>query len=158
MTDRIIINAIRDILNDNLLDPRAQWTGQARSWVHSDNPLNTATFPRIQVRKRGPTQTEISSMGRENFLEWRILILDIEFWTTTDFKYDTGDGCFIKQDELVKEWLPKIWKAIKHNHTKLITDYGISGIKAMGEETDVYYPDTDKYSGILSVRVWEWDR
>jgi hypothetical protein len=158
MNDREIIIAIKDLLNDKLEDPREQWTGAYRSWVHTDEPLNTATYPRIQVRKRGPTQTTISSMGRENFLEFRELVLDIQIWTHPDFKYEMDGGYFIKEGELIKEWLPKIWDTIKSNHSMLIRNYGISGIKNLSEDSDGYEPDTGLYTGIISVRLWDWKR
>jgi len=158
MGDREIINGVKTILQDNLEDPRFQWTNETRNFVHTDTPLNSATFPRIQVRKRGPTMTDIISMGRTDFMEWRTLILDIQFWTESDFKYDTGNNVYIKNEELVKEWLPKIWATIKAQHNTLIGTYGVTGIKRLDEGEPYLEPDTGMYTGIISIRLWEFVR
>lgn len=158
MGDRTIINAVCTVLNAELLDPRTQWTGTNRTWIHKDRPLNSATFPRIQIRKRGPTMVDIASMGRTDFLEHRILVLDIQFWTASGFKYDTGTGVFIKDEDLVEEWLGKIWSTLKAQHNTFIDTYDISGLKDMGQGEPYLEPDTELYTGIISVRAWEFVR
>lgn len=158
MSDREIINAIKDSLQTNLEDPRFQWTGVVRNFIHTDNPLTRATYPRIQIRKRGPTNTQVISMGMNDFLEWRELILDIQFWTKSGFKYDTGSSVFIKDEELTKEWLEKIWQALKGQHLNLRNNSGITGFKDLGQGSPYLEPDTQLYTGIISVRVWEFRR
>ncbi len=159
MGDRAIINGVKTVLQDNLEDPREQWTSTDRSWIHTDEPLNSATFPRIQVRKRGPTNTEVVSMGRTDFMEWRMLILDIQFWTDEGFKYNTGSSVYIKDEELVKEWLGKIWTTLKAQHNTLIDTYGVTAsLKNMGEGEPYFEPDTKKYTGVISIRLWDFVR
>lgn len=156
MGDREIINAIKDSLATNVTDPRYQWTGESRSFIHTDEPLNSATYPRIQVRKRGPSTTQVISMGMNDFWEWRELIIDIQFWSKSDFKWDTGGSVFIQDEELVKEWLTKIWDAFKAQHSTLRDSHGITGFKRLEEGEPFFEPDTKLYTGILSVRVWEF--
>ena len=158
MGDRVILNSVKTILQDNLTDPYEQWSGVDRTWIHTDEPLNSATFPRIQVRKRGPTNTEIISMGRTDFLEQRILTVDIQILTAAGFKYNVGSSVYIKDEELVKEWLGKIWTTLKSQHNTFINTYAVTGLKNLGEGKPYYEPDTQKYTGIISVRLWEFVR
>lgn len=158
MGDREIIIGVKQTLQDNLEDPRSQWTGEPRDWVHTDRPLTSATFPRIQVRKRGPTTTDIVSMGRTDFMEWRSITIDIQMWIDSEFKYEINNGSFIKNEEIIKEWLSKIWETLKSKHTYMINNYGVTGLKLMNEEEPYLEPDTSKYTGKISIRLWEFTR
>ena len=42
--DRQAIDAIKDSLQDNLEDPREQYTNADRNWIHTDKPLQSATY------------------------------------------------------------------------------------------------------------------
>ena len=154
INDRQAINAIRDVLRNELEDPRAQYTSASRTWIHTDDPLSHATYPRVKISKRGPTQTEIMSMGMTNFGEWKTLILDIDFLSESPFKWDSGSGVYLQDEELGKEYLSKIWDALKADHTNLRDTYGITGLKNMGEEEPYLQPDTQLYSATISVRFW----
>jgi len=151
--DRQAIIAIKDSLQSNLTDPRAQYTNSTRSWVHTDIPLASATYPRIQVRKRGPTNTQVISEGQE-FVEWRAMVLDIQFWTASDFKWKDATNTYYQNEELVKEYLDKIWVALKAQQSTLYDSYGITGLKPIDEEDPYLEPDSQLYTGVLSVRVW----
>ena len=151
--DRQAIYAIKDSLQTNLTDPLQQWTNDSRSWIHTDEPLDVATFPRIQVRKRGPTNTDIISEGKE-FVEWRSMVLDIQFWIDIDFKWKTSTGAYLQNEELVKEWLDKIWVCLKAQQATLQSTYGITGLKPMSEDTPYIEPDKQLYTGTISVRLW----
>lgn len=153
INDRQAVNAIKSSLQTNLEDPRRQYTNEIRSWVHTDLPLTTATYPRIQVRRRGPTTTQIISMGQE-FVEWRSLILDIQFWTKDPFKWKDTTNTYYKNEELVKEYLDKIWRTLKSQQSSLHTTYGITGLKPIDEEDPSQEAATQNYTGRLSVRVW----
>jgi hypothetical protein len=153
ISDREVITIIKDSLQNNLTDPREQYTNDSRSWVHTDSPLTSATFPRIQVRKRGPTSTNIISMGRD-FVEWRALILDIQIWVKSPFQWKTDSNTYLKNEELVKYYQDVIWKTLKSQQQTLHTTYGITGLKPVEEPDAFHEPDNQFYSGIVSVRVW----
>lgn len=154
MNDRQAITAIKDTLQTNLEDPYDQYEpNRNRPWIHTDEPLESATYPRIQVRKRGPSVTDIIGIGPE-FPERRVLILDIQMWTTLPFKWKNTDNNYLVDEELIKEWLDKIWDTIKGQFSTLKSTYGITGLKNMGEEDPYLEPDMDLKTGIISVRLW----
>lgn len=93
-----------------------------------------------------------------DFLEEKIMILDIQFWTSKEFKWDVGSSTYIKNDELVKEYLDKIWHTIKLYHTTLRDTYGISGIKNIYEGKPYLEPDTNLYTGMISIRFKYYNR
>lgn len=151
MNDLQVLSIVVDTIQDNLEDPMYQWTGKVRSYVHDDDPLVSATFPRIQVVKRGPTNNETISIGW-NYLEDREVIIDIHFWTKIGFKWKDESGVYLKDDRLVTKYLHKIWEdAIKPQLQTIWQTHGIDGIKNIGEANMEYNPDTQKFHGILSV-------
>ena len=155
MNDRELMNYIKNLLNASLTDPRTQWGGTSRSFVHTDRPLTNAKFPRVQINKR-PRSDEILSLGYD-FWEHRTIVLDIYFWTKSDFKWNVGTSTttnYIKNEDLVKEYNEKIWKVIKENGQTLHDTYGITGFKVI--EDDAPTPDEEEqfYIGRLSVRFW----
>jgi hypothetical protein len=154
MNDRQAVQAVKTILQDNLEDPNSQYEPtRTRNWVHTDEPLDSATFPRIRVRKRGPSTSKIIDMG-PTFGEQRILILDIQMWNTQPYKWKNTDNAYLTEEEVIKEWQDKIWLAIKNNFSTLKDTYGITGIKLMGEEDPFLVPDMQLMTGITSVRIW----
>jgi len=151
--DRLAIKAIKDMLQANLEDPREQYTATDRNWIHTDKPLTNATYPRIQVRRRGPSTTEIIDIGPK-FMEWKSIVLDIQFWTSTPFKWKDTDNSIIQDEELVNEWMHKIWVTLKTQLSLLKNTYGITGLKDITEGDAYLEPDTDLYTGVVSVRIW----
>jgi hypothetical protein len=151
--DRQAVLVIKDSLQNNLLDPLAQYSTSSRNWVHTDNPLPSAKYPRIQVRKRGPTTTQIISMG-EDFVEWRSLVLDIQIWSKPGFKWRDSDGTYYIDEEFIKEWLDKIWVALKGQQPTLKASYGITGLKPLSEEDPAIEVNTSLFTGTISIRVW----
>lgn len=151
--DKELLTAIKDSLNTNLSDPRYQYTGVSRSFVHDDRPLITAQYPRIQVRKREPSISEIIDLGMD-FMEWRIIVLDIQFWTKAPFKWKQADGTYIQDEGLVREWLHKIWVTIKADFPNLKADHGLTGFKMMTEGDPYVEADTQLFTGTVSIRAW----
>jgi len=152
-TDRTAINAIKTILQANLTDPRQQYTADDRNWIHTDKPLVSATYPRIQIRKRGPSASAIMSIGQD-FIEWRSMILDIQFWTKAPFRWKNTDNAYLTDEELCKKWNHDIWTTLKAQQSDLKTTYGITGLKMMDDEDPFLEPDTQMYSSIVSIRIW----
>ena len=157
INDRKAIVAIKDSIQNNLEDPRAQYTADSRSWVHTDNPLTSATYPRIQVRKRGPTTTRIISIG-ENFIEWRIMILDVQIWSKIPFKWKDSTNEYLQDEEFIKEYLDKIWKTLKAQQSTLKSSYGITGLKPIEEEPPKMVDGRQMYTGIIPIRLWYFRR
>ena len=156
MNDRELMRYIKTLLNDSLTDPRTQWGGASRTFVHTDRPLTGAKFPRIQINKR-PRNDDILSLGY-NFWEHRTLVLDIYFWTKSDFKWNVATGTaaasYIKNEDLAKEYNEKIWRVIKENGQTLHDTYGITGFKIIEDDTPEPYEEEELYRGRLSVRFW----
>ena len=152
MNDRQLMNIIKDVVQQNVEDPRFQYEGVERPFVHTDRPLSTAKYPRIQITK-DPTTEDIISMGYD-FWEHKEAVLNIYFWTTTDFKWTADDGSILKNEELAKEYNDKIWKAIKAQGKNLHDDYGITGFKLLLD--DAPDPDTtmQTYNSLIKVRFW----
>jgi len=154
LNDRQAIQAIKDTLQANLEDPHDQYDpNRNRAWVHTDEPLDSATYPRIQVRKRGPSVSDIIGIGPD-FPEQRVLILDIQMWNTMPFKWKNTDNNYLTDEELIKEWLDKIWITIKGQIATLKGTYGITGLKNLGEEDPYMETGSQLMTGIVSVRLW----
>lgn len=154
-SDRNAIHAIKTSLQANLEDPREQYETRDRNWVHDDEPLTSATYPRVQVRKRGPSTTGIIDLGWD-FMEHKAMILDIQFWTKSPFKWNDGTSD-LRDEALVREYLHKIWTTIKAQGSTLHTNEGLTGFKNMGEDSPYQEPDTNLFTGVVSIRVW-WFR
>ena len=159
MNDREALIAIKNSLQTNLEDPREQYTSVDRNWIHTDEPLTSATYPRIQVRKRGPTNTEVISMGTE-FLEWYAIIVDIQIWIKAPFKWDSdySSGTYLQDEELIKEYQDKIWVALKADQSDLKATYGIQGLKLLESDEPYQEAQSNLYTGTTSVRVWYFKR
>ena len=153
MNDRLCIKYMRDSLIDNATDPRVQWTSNSRVWIHTDRPLTSASYPRVRITKRGPSERVIISMG-ENFWEWREMVLDIQFWTQIGFRWKNSDNEYLQDDYLVEEYLHHLWATLKAQQSTLRTTYGITGLKNVQEGVPYQEPGTQLWTGILSVRVW----
>jgi hypothetical protein len=107
MDDRVCVSTFRDILRAKLTDP----LGENRTFVHTDNPRMDARFPRVVIRKRGPTNNQIIEMG-DSFTEWRSMVLDVEIWSKIGFKYTIpGSSSVVKDDEFIKYYQDTIWTA-----------------------------------------------
>lgn len=50
MNDRLAIIAVRDILRTYLTDPRQQYGEPSREFIHTDEPLISAKYPRIESK------------------------------------------------------------------------------------------------------------
>ena len=158
MNDRRVKEIIKSLIQDNLEDPLKQWTGKDRIWIHSDEPIVSSSFPRIEIIKRKSTINKIISMGF-NFLEQKEIILDVIFWTKVQFKWKDEDGAYLNNERIVAEYLGKIWTEGVKPYGELIRDnYQLVGLKNMGE-TEAKLDDTEQfYKGTVSIRVWYFDR
>ena len=153
MDEYDVLIALRDTLRENLEDPYFQYTGKTRNWIHDDNPLSGATFPRIQIVQREPVSTEIVSMGFD-FQEWYTVVYDIYFITKIGFKWKNDDDSVIQDETLCKKYNTKIWDEIKAKGKTLRDDYGIVGLKCLGKNTLDVDADTQFRRGVVSVRTW----
>ena len=153
VNDRTAMVAIRDVLRDNLEDPRQQYTNENRAWIHLDEPLAQATYPRIRVMKHNPSLGEIIGMGY-NFKEQRVLFLDIQMWSKAPFKWKNTDDTYLQDEELLKEWQDKIWLALKSNQSTTNVTYGITGLKLIANDEPYMEPDTQLYTATVTIRLW----
>src|SRR3990167_9156598 len=123
--DRVVLNGLVTVLQANLTDPRLTYVVDTRTWIHLDSPRADATYPRIYLKKRGPTETQIIDIGL-TFVEWRMMVVEIHFKTKAPFMWKTSDNVELRNEELVKEYLDKIWQVLKSNLSSLDTTYGIT--------------------------------
>ncbi len=156
MNDRQLMNIVKDIVQENVEDPRFQYEGIDRPFVHTDRPLSTAKYPRIQITKQDTTE-DIISMGYD-FWEHKEVVLNIYFWTTTDFKWKNKDDEVLKNEELAKEYNDKIWKAIKAKAQYLHDEYGITGFKLLMDDAPEPENDMQTYMSQIKVRFWYFVR
>ena len=154
MNDRTATNAVKTVLQANLEDPRAQYTNTDRAWLHTDEPLAQATFPRIQIRKGQPSIQEIIGMNGFDFKEQRVLFLDVQMWSKAPFKWKGTDNLYLQDEELLKEWQDKIWLALKANQQTTYQTYGITGLKLTYVNNPYMEPDTQLYTSTVQVRLW----
>ena len=155
MNDRDAINYIRDYLRTNLTDPlKPYYSTASRTFVHTDNPRPDATFPRVIIHKRGPSNNQIIEMG-DNFMEWRSMVLDIEVWSRIGFKHHIGTASAYTQDqEFTKYYSDYIWRILKAGGSTIRTTYKIGGLKNMGEDEPEPSEDEQFYKLNLPVRIW----
>jgi len=153
MDDRLAMEAIRDLLRENLEDPLTQWGQPERVWIHDDMPLTRATFPRIQIVKRPSSAADIIDIGPD-FLEWYSVVLDINFWYKLDFKWEK-DGEYLKNEQLGEEYTTKIWtEGIKPYVQYLHDTYAITGLKNLGTVPPMKAEDSQFYTSTISIRLW----
>ena len=153
MDDREVMEAIRDLLRENLEDPLEQWGQGSREWIHTDMPLTRATYPRIQIVKRPSPAAGIIDIGPE-FLEWYSVILDIYFWYKAEFKWEK-DGIYLKNEQLGEEYNTKIWTEGIKPYVKYMHDtYKITGLKNMETTPPEKDKDSEFYKSSISVRLW----
>ena len=114
MDDRLALNALRDMLRTELTDPYTQYSSTSRQWIHTDIILPSATFPRIQIGKKGETLIKNISIGFD-YWEERTLPVDIWFKTKTGFKYKIEDNSYLSNEEFIKYYQQEILDAIKTN-------------------------------------------
>lgn len=157
MNDRKVLLIIAERLNDGLEDPRTKYGEESRNWVHSDLPLKSATYPRIQVSKSEPGTQEIIDIG-QNFLEWNILLVDIWFYTDVDFKHIQDDGSKIKDEELCREYQDKIWDVIKSSQSYFKDEYKITGFRLMSRPDPAYDNPLQKRVIRTTIRLWYFKR
>ena len=153
MNDRLAMEAIRDLLRENLEDPLEQWGNAPREWIHTDSPLTRATYPRIEIVKRPSSAAGIIDIGPE-FLEWYSVILDIYFWYKVEFKWKQDD-VYLKNEQFGEEYTSKIWtEGIKPYVQHMHDTYAITGLKNMETVPPEKTEDMQFYKSSISVRLW----
>jgi hypothetical protein len=157
MNDREAMLAVAKVLNDCLEDPRYSYTKETRSWAHTDKPLSSGKYPRIQVQKSEPGIQEIIGIGEE-FPEWNTLILDIWFYTDNDFKYVYDQSAFLEGEELCREYQDKIGKVLKSNQSVFKSQYGITGYKVLARPEPSYDNKMQKNVIRTTIRLWYFDK
>ena len=157
MNDREVMLAVAKVLNDSLEDPRYYYTSETRSWAHTDKPLTSSLYPRIQITKGDPGIQEIISIGEE-FMEWNTLVVDIWFFVETDFKYVYGSGTYLKNEELCREYQNKIEKLLKSKQSLLKSKYGITGFKVISRPEPKFDNKMQKYVIRSTIRYWYFEK
>lgn len=123
MDDRESMNILKDILQIKMEDPLAQWGSAERNWIHTDKPLLSAKYPRIQISKVAPTTINIISCGF-NYWEQRFVPIRIWFYTKTEFKWSYGEETLV-DEELCKHYGEVIQNTIKDNAEDIKFEHGI---------------------------------
>jgi len=157
MNDREVMLAVATVLNADLEDPRYSYTQETRSWAHTDMPLKSSKFPRIQVQKSDPGVQEIISIGQE-FMEWNVIVMDIWFYTETDFKYLYDTDSYLQNEELCRQYQDKIETLLKSKQSDLKSTYGLTGFKVMSRPEPTYDNKMQKYVIRSTIRLWYFEK
>jgi len=145
------INAVRDTLRDNLIDPYVTAGGNSRNglWVFTDEPDAGAKYPRIQIKKFDNIIEPIT-IG-SNFTEEEVLLLNVWFFSKNNFKLTVG-GTVYKNDQLVDYYLGRIKNTLKSKMPDKVSD-GIKGYKAVSTSPVEYDPETQLHYANVTISV-----
>lgn len=153
MNPKKAADIIKTCLNTYLTDPYLIVSPKTskRAWIHTDLPLSSATFPRIQIKKIAE-QNEIISMGT-NYRERRIVFFNILFYSQPAFGI-TIDNEKLSDDRFIEYYLSVIRDTLKAQQT-YTQGQGIDGYKVMDNSNEVIFDEQmGVYPGFLTVRYW----
>jgi len=145
-----ILIEVRDTLRANLVDPYVTAGGDSRIWIHTDNPLNSARYPRIKISKV-QSNNDIISIGT-NYTDIEKVIISVVFFTKDNFSISVN-STDIKNELLVEYYLSEIKRVLKENQSTLQL-LGIDGFKCMSTSEPVFDHDTQLHYGEIFCRFW----
>ncbi len=144
------MNIVRDNLRTNLTDPYVTAGGSARTWIYTDEPLASAQYPRIQIKKVDNPTTPID-IG-PNYMEHEQLFLNIWFYNKAGFKI-TVNSVEYKNEQLTEYYLGQIKGTLKAQFNTL-HNAGVGGYKHINTTNVEYDPETQLFFGAVTIRVW----
>ena len=147
------LNIIRDSLRTNLIDPYSLAGGLARPgnmWIFSDEPILSAKYPQIQIKKVDNPTVPIS-IGPD-YWEHEQLFLNIVFYSKNGFKL-TINGVEYANAQLVEYYLGLLKTTLK-SQFEVLQAAGVGGYKHNNTSQIVYDSDTQLYYGQVIIRVW----
>lgn len=147
--NELLIN-VRNVLRNKLTDPYVTAGGNSRTFIHTDDPLQSAKFPRIKISKVR-SENEIISLGTD-YVDKETVIVSIIFFTKNDFKVSLS-SVETKNELIVEYYLSEIKRVLKTNQTTLQA-LGIDGFKCMSTSEPMYNPDTQLHFGEILCRYW----
>lgn len=149
------LNIVRDYLRNNLDDPYVLAGGRERaSWIFTDDPFSTATYPRIKLENLTHVANPID-IG-SNYMDWEEVVVKIMFFSKRDFKV-TIDGTVYKDEQLVYEYLNRIRDVLKSGFNDLYSE-GIKGFRVLQFNTPAYDPEFQLQVGSMHCRFWLFRR
>jgi hypothetical protein len=138
------------VLRDNLIDPYVIAGGNPRTWIHTDNPLQSAKHPRIKISK-ARSNNDVISLGTD-YVDKETVIVSIIFFTKNDFKVSLN-SVNTENELLVEYYLSEIKRVLKEKQTTLQAE-GIDGFKCVSTDEPIYNPDTQVHFGEILCRYW----
>ena len=149
------LNKIRDYLREELDDPYVLAGGRERaSWIFTDDPFSTATYPRIKIAIQDHTAFPID-IG-PNYMNWEQVVVKIMFFTKRDFKV-TISGNTYSNEQLVYEYINKIQDTLKTGFNDLYKD-GVKAYRLLSISKPAYDPEYNCHVGSLFCRFWLFRR
>jgi len=147
--NELLIN-VRNVLRTNLTDSYVTAGGNSRIWIHTDDPLVSAKYPRIKISKVR-SENEIISLGTD-YVDKETVILSITFFTKKSFKVSLS-GVETKDELLCEYYNSEIKRVLKDNQSTLQL-LGIDGFKCFSTNETHYDEETQLHVGEILVRYW----
>lgn len=149
------LNTIRDLLREKLDDPYVLAGGNTRaSWIFTDNPFSSATYPRIKLEldNHEATPMDIGS----DYTNWEQIIVKIYFFTSHNFKVPL-DGETFSNEQLVYKYTNIIHDTLKDSFNDLYRD-GVKGFRLIKMNKPSFDPEYNRHVGSLFCRFWLFRR
>ena len=149
------MDIVRDSLRTNLVDAYTIAGGsRSTQWIYSDEPILVPKFPQIELKEIDNPSTVIE-IGSD-YMEHHQLFINIWFSSKNGFKI-TVDGVEYTNARLVKYYQGLIETTLKAQFNNL-HDVDVGGYKHTNTSNTVYDPETQLYSGNVTIRVWYFHR
>jgi len=146
------LTTIRDSLRENLQDPYETAGGNAReTWVYADEPITSAKFPIVEVKK-ADNPSDIISFGNTDYWEQDVVYMNIWFSCKNGFKITVSGTAYVNT-KLCEYYFGLIKQALKAANDTLFTA-GVKGLKAMNTTKVEYDPTTQLYFGAVTMRIY----
>jgi len=148
-----LIKAIRQLLINNVKDPRTDSVPSSRKWIQPDYPRIDATYPRISILHSGTDRRE-AGIG-ENKAVYEIT-LDIDVWVRIGESFTITEDSTqrdISGNEL-REWLSdQIITTIEKNRSSFCSSYNCLDLYITGIRSLPFDPETRLLRKTISLLI-----
>lgn len=149
------INIIRDYLRDNLNDPYVLAGGRERaSWIFTDDPFSTATYPRIKIHLDNHNAQPID-IGPQ-YMNQETVVVKIQFFTKRDFKVTINNQVY-SNEQLVHKYQNEIHDVLKSGFNDLYSQ-GVKAFRLLGMSQSAFDTEYQCHTGYILCRFWLFRR
>jgi len=149
------VNVIRDFMREYVADPYVTAGGKARlSWIFTDDPFSSATYPRIKISIHNHTSRPID-IGPD-YTNWENVVVKIQFFTKQDFKVVLNNTIYTNE-QLVSKYQNIIHDTLKSKFNELYAS-GVKAFKLIGMSTPSYEPNYQCHNGYILCNFWLFRR